>query len=294
MVINCCMFLNENDVLEIKINNHWSFVDRFYILEAGQTHTGDKKPFNLDIDRFKKYEDKLVYIQIDSIDDLILDYPELICPASKKAYKESENEVTMDWIRDHVQANFIIKFIKEYTDPDDIVIFDCLDEIISEDAFNRAMTFFDGSKHELKSELSEINSSYKSDPIMGFNLSGYACKLNMKSIDVTGSLITKFRTFDKVFPTTLRKFSIHTHQPIENGGWHLAWMDNRRGEMVLEKYKSWAHSRDKSTDYYSIASPEEALDRLLSYTELHKVDITYETHPKWLVDNLDKFGDLIC
>ena len=65
-VYDCCSFLNENDIYELRINQHWDFVDKFIVLEAGETHTGLKKPFNFDQKRFEKYSEKLIYRTFDS------------------------------------------------------------------------------------------------------------------------------------------------------------------------------------------------------------------------------------
>jgi beta-1,4-mannosyl-glycoprotein beta-1,4-N-acetylglucosaminyltransferase len=59
MIYDCFMFLNENDLLEIRINQHLDFVDKFIIIEAGQTHSGNKKTKNFDTKRFEKYADKI-------------------------------------------------------------------------------------------------------------------------------------------------------------------------------------------------------------------------------------------
>jgi hypothetical protein len=45
------MFFNENDIFEIRLNQHWDFVDKFIVVEAGETHTGLKKPYNFDHER---------------------------------------------------------------------------------------------------------------------------------------------------------------------------------------------------------------------------------------------------
>ena len=39
-VYDCTMFLNENDLFEIRINEHWDFIDKFILIEANETHTG--------------------------------------------------------------------------------------------------------------------------------------------------------------------------------------------------------------------------------------------------------------
>ena len=52
MTFEASMFFQENDLLEIKLNQHWNFVDKFIIVEAGETHTGVKKDILFDHERF--------------------------------------------------------------------------------------------------------------------------------------------------------------------------------------------------------------------------------------------------
>jgi len=39
-VYDCFPFFNENDLLELRLNQHWNYVDKFIITEAGGTNTG--------------------------------------------------------------------------------------------------------------------------------------------------------------------------------------------------------------------------------------------------------------
>ena len=49
----------------------------------------------------------------------------------------------------------------------------------------------------------------------------------------------------------------------------------------------------KSTKELSEISKEESLKRLFLDYEVKKVDITEQTHPKYLIDNLDKYKNYI-
>ena len=51
-VYDLSMFFNENDLYELRLNQHWDFVDKFIVVESREAHTGYRKPFNLDHDRF--------------------------------------------------------------------------------------------------------------------------------------------------------------------------------------------------------------------------------------------------
>ena len=77
-VYDCCTFLNENDLYEIRFKEHWNYVDKFIIVEAGETHTGLSKPFNFDKKRFEQYQEKIVYVTFDSFEEEMKKHPELL------------------------------------------------------------------------------------------------------------------------------------------------------------------------------------------------------------------------
>jgi beta-1,4-mannosyl-glycoprotein beta-1,4-N-acetylglucosaminyltransferase len=145
-VYDCCMFLNENDLYEIRLKTHWNFVDKFIVVEAGETHTGDPKPFNFDQERFKPYAEKLVYVKFDSFQEEINKYHELLLDDEclKDRGPMFDND---DWIRDHFQANYLYKVLLDLNAQDrDIVFISCLDELIKETAFHQALERFKGDE----------------------------------------------------------------------------------------------------------------------------------------------------
>ena len=68
-VYDLSMFFNENDLYELRLNQHWDFVDKFIVVESREAHTGYRKPLNFDHDRFEKYKEKLIYISYDNTAD---------------------------------------------------------------------------------------------------------------------------------------------------------------------------------------------------------------------------------
>ena len=287
-VYDCCMFLNENDLYEIRLKTHWNFVDKFIVIEAGETHTGDPKPFNFDQERFKKYADKLIYVKFDNFQDEINKYADLLLDEDC-VRDRGPNMETDDWIRDHFQANYLYKILLDLrADDKDIVFISCLDELIKESAFYQALERFKGD---------ETYNGIR--PVFSFHCNLYVYKFNLLHkhwTDHLAGMITEFGNFKKILPTTLRDRSISTHPHIENGGFHFTFLDNTDGEKVLTKQKSWAHSRDVYHGQkikYDNQSVDEALERLFRDYPNKLVDITEETHPKYIVDNLSEYSQYI-
>ena len=62
-VVDCVMFNNELDMLELRLLNHDSFADWIVIIESATTHSGRPKPlvFKQNQARFRRFAHKLVY-----------------------------------------------------------------------------------------------------------------------------------------------------------------------------------------------------------------------------------------
>lgn len=283
-VYDCCMFWNENDLFEIRLNTHWNYVDYFVVVEAGETHTGLPKPMNFDHERFKPWASKIVYRSFDKFEDAMAQFPELL--DDNATSKKGSNQVTEDWTRDHFQGNYIFKVLKEIgADDNDIVYISCCDELIKEQAINECTSY-------IKSNPSET-------PVFMFQFYLYAYKFNLlnkhwSETDSTG-LLTKMSALYKTLPATLRGQRMATHL-IRDAGWHFTFMDRTDGEMVLAKQRAWAHSKDvypgKKTKFEH-TSKLEALERLFEDYQLSPVDIKTETHPEYIVNNQEKFKDYI-
>ena len=74
-VYDCFTFFNEFELLEIRLNELDSVVDKFVLVEASKTHQGKEKPlfYNENKDRFKKFQDKIIHVIVDFPDNDILD-----------------------------------------------------------------------------------------------------------------------------------------------------------------------------------------------------------------------------
>ena len=64
-IYDCTTFYNENFILDVRFNILDPFVDKFVICESGYSHSGQKKEFNFDINKFSKFKDKIIYLKID-------------------------------------------------------------------------------------------------------------------------------------------------------------------------------------------------------------------------------------
>tara|TARA_Y100000310_G_scaffold114000_1_gene112432 strand:+ start:7302 stop:8210 length:909 start_codon:yes stop_codon:yes gene_type:complete len=301
MIYDCFPFFDENDLLELRINQHWNYFDKFIVVEAGETHTGLKKDFNFDHDRFKKYSSKIVYRKFDNFQEEISKFPELLDGHSVRD-RTAHGQHTPDWIRDHFQGNYSVKVLKDIgIKDDDIVYLSSIDEILNKKGFNEGLSYFDNNDlFSLKAGPNEIYDNNGNQifmrPSLGFSLDLYVYKFNLFCKKMAVAQMTEFSVLKKVLPSTIRSLSFGTHPAIKDAGWHFTYLDNSNGAKVLKKQKSWAHSRDSIPGQkmkFQVSSVEEALDRMFKDYETKKVSMTRDSHPKYLIDNLDVYKDYI-
>lgn len=287
-VYDCCMFFQENDLYEIRLNQHWDFVDKFIVVEAGETHTGLRKPLRFDHDRFKKYSSKIIYVSFDNFFDTMNRCPNLLDEATT-AFRGQMFE-SMDWTRDRFQFNYIFKaLVDNGAKDDDIVYLSCLDEILKQEAFEKCLPAFN--------DKTILYGGYR--PIFHFQFNLYAYKFNLLHKpwqQHIASTLTEVGNFKKILPATLREKRLATHPLVPDAGWEFTFLDKADGEMVLEKQRSWAHSRDKYPGQkvkFDNKTKEEAVERLFNDYKPMLVECNANTHPKYIIDNLEKYQNFI-
>ena len=110
-IFDCFQYFNEDHVADIRFNILNEFVDTFVIVESTVNHQGENKKLHFDINKYKKFKNKINYIVVD-------DTPEDI----KLPHKGGESLVEQH------QRNSIMKGLKKCSDNDLIILSD-VDEI---------------------------------------------------------------------------------------------------------------------------------------------------------------------
>uniref|UniRef100_A0A6C0KS12 Uncharacterized protein n=1 Tax=viral metagenome TaxID=1070528 RepID=A0A6C0KS12_9ZZZZ len=69
-VVDCFLFHNEYDLLELRLEELYDVINYFVIVEANITHSGLKKDWNFERNkgRYEKYLSKIIYIQCDDLE----------------------------------------------------------------------------------------------------------------------------------------------------------------------------------------------------------------------------------
>ena len=65
-IFDCFLFFDEDIQLDIRLNVLDQYVDKFVIVESKFTHSGVKRKPLFDIKKYKKFENKIIYILLDN------------------------------------------------------------------------------------------------------------------------------------------------------------------------------------------------------------------------------------
>jgi beta-1,4-mannosyl-glycoprotein beta-1,4-N-acetylglucosaminyltransferase len=116
-VFDCFMIHNELDMLELRLNELNDYVDYFIIIESQNTHSGKIKElsYQKEMERFKKFEDKIIYVIIEELPTKLPNYIE---------------NIDINWFRENFQRNQIKNALMQLDVKDkDIIMISDIDEI---------------------------------------------------------------------------------------------------------------------------------------------------------------------
>lgn len=251
-IFDCFSFFNELELLEIRLEELYDFVDYFIITEALHTHSGKPKPlyFSDNAQRFEKYKDKII-VQI----------------------TDFHPEETNSWGREHYQRDVAKDILKQFANDEDYIIISDLDEIPKISAIQEYIDSKTDSIGILLQDRFMFYLNYK-------NVTTDEPQLNTKIIKY------KLLKPDNLRLTYFRYCTKHNELPYEfitNGGWHFTFMGGL--DKVVEKIESFAHQeydtpeRKKRIQYLI----EQGKDIYDANTTWETVDID-NTFPKLIVE----------
>ena len=81
-IYDCFQFFDEEMLLDLRLNILDRYVDKFVISEAMYKHNGDKKKLNFDINKFRKFKEKIIYLVVDTPPPDLSNINEVILPST--------------------------------------------------------------------------------------------------------------------------------------------------------------------------------------------------------------------
>ena len=223
------MYFDEDLLLDLRFNILNKYIKKFVITEATYTHNGTKKELRFDINKFKKFKDKIDYIIVDKPPPNILNLVK-----GESEGKRGEKLILNGMARDYFQREHLNKGITQAEEEDLILISD-LDEIPN---------------------LENLDFSKIGNKILLFEQKMFYYKLNLfyKNLTWLGSKATKKKNF--LSPQWLRNIKGKNYPKwrldvlfskkkysnlffVKNGGWHFTCL--RTPEELEKKLLNFAH-----------------------------------------------------
>jgi len=292
-IYDCFMYFDEELVLDLRLNILDKFVDHFVIVESIFTHKGEKRNLRFNIEKFKKFKDKIIYLVYDQnpskFEKINSNDSDFI-----KSCKYIENAA----FRENGQRNFINQALS-YANNEDIILVSDVDEIPN---------------------LENINFKQKYSKIILFNQEMFYYKFNLKLPNLvwTGTKACRKKDFesaqwlrnikDRKYPfyridTYFSKTKYINCEFIKNGGWHFT--NIKTAKQIKLKLESYLHHIEFDQNPLSINEIDKIIKDKVAIYDLsadqkenkirgNKLE-KYPLHklPKYLQNNLEKYKEWI-
>lgn len=236
-VIECLLFFQEIDLLEIRLEYLFSEIDYFIIIEASQTFSGKKKEFILEknFKKFSRFKKKIIYFKLDefhnSIKSIYNFNKNINNPIRKKIINLIKQHKYYDkshlpWILDTYHREMLHFPLSKIANDNDIVILSDLDEIPSIEFINEYKT----------KNYTQICSAYQKE--FNYFLNYY------RNNHWIGSLIFRAKnnldiSFNEIRQISKNIKSAKVKHLSTFGGYHFTSIGNINE--IKNKINSWAH-----------------------------------------------------
>ncbi len=268
MIYDCFTFFNELDLLEIRLNELNSVVDKFVIVEANRTFQGKPKEMVLKTEwnRFKEFEKKIIYIELQS------GYPNFF----------TRWRPVKAWDIENLQREQFFKGLTDAQDEDTIIISD-IDEIPNSDQILRHVdtdhpVVFVQNMYKYYLNCICYNDTWRGPVLIPYKL------LKKRTIK-----LTRLLRDDKIINREKIRVTLQ-----ENGGWHFTTVGGV--DKIIEKLESFSHTEfnnKKSKDPERIARMIKEGKDILGYDWKFMIEPINDSYPEFIQQNQKKFSHLI-
>ncbi len=228
-IYDCFMYFDEDLLLDLRLNILNKFVKKFIISEATYTHNGKKKKLNFDINNFKKFKEKIIYIKVEKQPNDLLEIFE-----NDTKNERGEKLILNGMSRDYFQRESLKLGLKNLSEQDLVLISD-LDEIpnlenLDKNIINNNIIIFEQKMFYYKFNLLYENFTWHGTK--GIKFKNFRSPQWLRNIK--GKKYSKWR-LDTFF--SKKKFS--NIRFVKDGGWHFSCM--RSPKDLNKKLLSFAH-----------------------------------------------------
>ena len=260
-IYDCFSYWDEDLLLDLRLNILDDYVDYFVIVESKFTHRGDKRDLKFNPDKFKKFENKIIYLVYDEVPSKVKEV--------KLEYNEDDKSghyILNAAYRENGQRNYIYEGLTKANDEDLILISD-VDEIPN---------------------LPAINIKNIKQKIILFKQDMFYYKFNLTIPNFKWTGTKACRKKDLIDPQWLRNIKDRKYQwfrldtyfsnnkysnikIIEDGGWHFS--NIKTAKEIKHKLESYLHHREFDEQPLTTTQIEEIIKNKKAIYDL-KVDKT--------------------
>jgi beta-1,4-mannosyl-glycoprotein beta-1,4-N-acetylglucosaminyltransferase len=268
-IYDCFLYFDEDFLLEIRLNILNNYVDQFIIVEGERTWQNNYKGFNFDINKYKKFKNKITYLKV-------------------KNLPEGENP----WLRENYQRNYISEGLHKANENDLIIISD-LDEIPKPEAIKAFQPKDRYAVFKQKHFYYKINLQSTSNP---YWLGSRICvKKYLISPQWLRNLKFKKRPFWRIDKYRLNNI-------LDDSGWHFCNL--KKPEDLVFKYKNLCETNDKfafnteiNAKFLNTESIRKAIQEkkdLVGRKDTFQIIQVNNNYPEYIRKNLNKFKNWIA
>ena len=246
-IFDCFMYYDENLLLDLRFNILNQYVDYFVIVESEFFHNGKKRKLNFEINNYKKFKDKIIYIVQKNEPEGIIKLHDNDDEGAK-SYKLIYNA----HLRENNQRNHIVKGL-ESSENDDLILISDVDEIPNFNSINI---------NKIKNNILIFEQTifyYKFNRYLPkFTWYGTkGCKKKyLKNPQWLRNIKNKKFSFWRLDTLFSDKKYINKYF-IKNGGWHFSNIKNL--QEIEVKLKSYLHHRDYEVEELGIKKIEKII-----------------------------------
>jgi beta-1,4-mannosyl-glycoprotein beta-1,4-N-acetylglucosaminyltransferase len=232
-VIDCCLFMDELEILKLRLQILDPFVDRFIVLESRHTFTGLRKPLHLsdNLDLFKEYINKLHVVVLEEelftrselyatfFDKKIGPKLRLVCSRTLTATNIPNGD--SPWLREYFNKEFLAVTLLDYSPRSRVVVSD-VDEIWNPERRPNCLP-------------SKGVFIYRQSPFVYFmnNLSTESWR------NWNGSVTATLNSFIRYGINSSRTHHLLPRRVVLRGGWHFSFQGGPK--LVLSKLEAYGH-----------------------------------------------------
>ena len=282
-VYDCFYFFNELDLLEIRLNILYDYVDYFVICESDTTFTGNKKSllYLENLERFKRFQNKIIYVplnwsplnrdQVTSVfhrNSSVLE--KLIAQRTLTNTNVPKGPENNHWVIEFFQKEAMHLSLVNLMD-DDLVYISDVDEIWN-------------PSRPLRVNHNKIY-VFKFRPYIYF-LNNYS---NEHWHNWTGTVVSRYKTIKNLSINDIRTHGKLKRYVVNKGGWHFSFQGGHK--KIIEKLNSYGHQ-----EFNTLEIRERLDDAMKNNLDYRGRAIKYrknESHlPKYLLENRKNYPEM--